>query len=241
MPNTDEATTGNSYGASATRTIRGNRSYPSDLPFVIQQLDGFGAQFQRLQRKVNQGPNEGAHQELALLKRSILDQLLGLVQRIFPILIEWEFWHPGLSTQFHRLFLFDQPELNQGPATWLAYLGRLRSLLVETIQTAPSRTTGATGRNRDDSLENGAPAAPPRRDPCVPIGGASERHFTPRELAAVWGLDQSTIRRLFHDEEGVLRIPHLRRRGKRDYVSLRIPESVAARVHERRSRSLFKI
>ena len=69
----------------------------------------------------------------------------------------------------------------------------------------------------------------------------TDKHFTPKELAEQWGLDQSTVRRMFRDEEGVLRIPHLRRSGKRDYVSLRIPASVAARVHERRSRSLFKI
>jgi hypothetical protein len=68
-----------------------------------------------------------------------------------------------------------------------------------------------------------------------------EQHFTPKELAELWALDQSTVRRLFRDEPGVLRIPHLRRHGKRDYTSLRIPASVAARVHERRSRSLFKI
>lgn len=68
-----------------------------------------------------------------------------------------------------------------------------------------------------------------------------EQHLTAKELAELWALDQSTIRRLFRDEPGVLRIPHLSRHGKRDYVSLRIPASVAARVHERRSRSLFKI
>lgn len=63
-----------------------------------------------------------------------------------------------------------------------------------------------------------------------------ERHFTPKELAALWALDESTIRRIFYDEPGVLRIGKAQRRdGKRDYVSLRIPESVAARVHQERS------
>jgi hypothetical protein len=70
---------------------------------------------------------------------------------------------------------------------------------------------------------------------------AFERHFTPKELAELWALDQTTVRRLFRDEPGVLLIPHLRRRGKRDYVSLRIPASVAARVHQQRSRGLFKV
>ena len=66
---------------------------------------------------------------------------------------------------------------------------------------------------------------------------AFERHYRPKDLAAVWGLDESTVRRLFQDEPGVLKIGRSGRRdGKRDYVSIRIPESVAARVHEERSR-----
>ena len=64
-----------------------------------------------------------------------------------------------------------------------------------------------------------------------------ERHFRPKELAEIWGLNESTIRRLFQDEPGVLKIGRSSRRdGKRDYTSLRIPESVAVRVHQERSR-----
>lgn len=66
---------------------------------------------------------------------------------------------------------------------------------------------------------------------------AFENHFTPRELAELWKLDESTIRRMFIDEPGVLIYGKERRRdGRRDYVTLRIPESVARRVHERRIR-----
>ena len=66
---------------------------------------------------------------------------------------------------------------------------------------------------------------------------AFERHYRPKDLAKVWGLDESTVRRLFQDEPGVLKIGQSGRRdGKRDYVSIRIPESVASRVHEERSR-----
>ena len=65
----------------------------------------------------------------------------------------------------------------------------------------------------------------------------SERHYMPKELAAVWRLDETTIRRLFIDEPGVLKIGKSGRRdGKRDYLSLRIPESVAQRVHGERSK-----
>lgn len=63
------------------------------------------------------------------------------------------------------------------------------------------------------------------------------RHFTAAELAEIWKLDETTIRRLFQDEPGVLRIGKSNRRdGKRDYITLRIPEAVAVRVYEERSK-----
>jgi len=64
-----------------------------------------------------------------------------------------------------------------------------------------------------------------------------ERHYTPQELAELWRLDRSTIRRIFQDEPGVLIYGKEKRcDGRRDYVTLRIPESVARRVYERRTR-----
>lgn len=64
-----------------------------------------------------------------------------------------------------------------------------------------------------------------------------ERHYTPKELAGLWQLDESTIRRMFRDEPGVLIYSKERRRdGRRDYLTLRIPESLARRVYERRTR-----
>lgn len=72
----------------------------------------------------------------------------------------------------------------------------------------------------------------------MPLDGtAFEHHFTPRELAELWKFDESTIRRMFIDEPGVLIYGKERRRdGRRDYVTLRIPQSVARRVYERRMR-----
>jgi hypothetical protein len=69
------------------------------------------------------------------------------------------------------------------------------------------------------------------------IEGAFGRHFTVAELAEIWRLDETTIRRVFQDVPGVLRIGRSKRRdGKRDYVTLRIPEGVALRVYEERTR-----
>src|SRR3974377_1233880 len=61
-----------------------------------------------------------------------------------------------------------------------------------------------------------------------------ERHFTPKELADLWRLDESTVRRLCQDEPGVLKIGKVGRRGKRDYVTLRIPATTAARFYRER-------
>jgi hypothetical protein len=64
-----------------------------------------------------------------------------------------------------------------------------------------------------------------------------ERHFTPKQLAELWGFDPNTIRRMFIDEPGVLKVgKQVRRDGKRPYVSLRIPGSVAKRVYDRKTR-----
>ena len=60
---------------------------------------------------------------------------------------------------------------------------------------------------------------------------AFEKHYTPKELAELWGLSQGSIRALFRDRSDVIRLSRPESRFKRGYESLRIPESVAARVH----------
>ena len=64
-----------------------------------------------------------------------------------------------------------------------------------------------------------------------------ERHFSPSELATAWNVDESIIRKLFIDVEGVLKIGSTASKaGKRSYVTLRIPESIALRVYKERTR-----
>ena len=66
---------------------------------------------------------------------------------------------------------------------------------------------------------------------------AFESHYTPEELAALWKLDPSTIRRMFRDEEGVMKYGRTgTTNGRREYLTLRIPESVARRVYAKRAR-----
>jgi hypothetical protein len=62
---------------------------------------------------------------------------------------------------------------------------------------------------------------------------ALEPHFAPEELAETWHVSGNTIRDLFEHEPGVLKITRPERLHKRRYVTLRIPASVAKRVHAR--------
>ena len=63
-----------------------------------------------------------------------------------------------------------------------------------------------------------------------------EPHFSVAQVAERWGLSADTVRRLFVHEPGVLVIEPVRGRfSRRRYRTLRIPESVAERVHRRLS------
>ena len=62
-----------------------------------------------------------------------------------------------------------------------------------------------------------------------------ERHYSVQEVAEAWGLSDASVRRMFELEPGVLHIsmPRLQRNRKhKPHVLLRIPASVAARLHQ---------
>ena len=62
---------------------------------------------------------------------------------------------------------------------------------------------------------------------------STERHYSIQELAALWNLSEKTVRKLFENEPGVIEVGSGESRFKRTYVTRRIPESVAQRVHRR--------
>lgn len=72
---------------------------------------------------------------------------------------------------------------------------------------------------------------PPARPP-----DALEKHYSLAQVAEAWGLSYWTVRRIFRDMPGV---PDFSARKTSltslPYKVLRIPASVAARVHEQRS------
>lgn len=62
--------------------------------------------------------------------------------------------------------------------------------------------------------------------------GALEEHYTPQQLGKMWCLSADTIRAMFRDEPDVLIIDRPEKMHKRGYMTLRIPASTAARVHQ---------
>lgn len=61
---------------------------------------------------------------------------------------------------------------------------------------------------------------------------SNEPMLSVQAIAERWNLCPNTIRSLFRDEPGVMRI-NTPKRGTRACVTLRIPESVVARVYRR--------
>ena len=81
-----------------------------------------------------------------------------------------------------------------------------------------------------------------RRKPCRASSGpvadlnetqeiSTEKHYSVTELATRWNLSETTIRRMFENEPGVIVWGAGEARSKRKYRTLRIPESVVVRVH----------
>jgi hypothetical protein len=61
----------------------------------------------------------------------------------------------------------------------------------------------------------------------------TEKHYSPQELAEMWGLSTNFIRNLFRLEPGVVVIDRPEARFKRAYSTIRIPISLAQRVHDK--------
>ena len=61
-----------------------------------------------------------------------------------------------------------------------------------------------------------------------------ERHYSVHEVAEMWGLSAEKVRKMFQDVPGVLKIgfTSTSKKGRKPYVTLRIPASVLARFHQ---------
>lgn len=63
-----------------------------------------------------------------------------------------------------------------------------------------------------------------------------EQHFPIRHWAGRWGFSEKTVRDWFRDEcgPGILRQPNVGRRSKRDYTTVMVSPTAAARVYAMR-------
>jgi hypothetical protein len=61
----------------------------------------------------------------------------------------------------------------------------------------------------------------------------AERHYAVIEVAEMWNLSPDKVREIFEHEPGVLVIGDRKPRYKRRYLTLRIPQTVLLRVHNR--------
>ncbi len=89
-------------------------------------------------------------------------------------------------------------------------------------------------KTTENNNENDQALQQPQPSAGVPEFGA--KHYSPHEVAQMWGVSEQTVRRLFQDEQGVLKLVSVRsgRRGaRRGYTTLRIPEAVLERVYRR--------
>ncbi len=59
----------------------------------------------------------------------------------------------------------------------------------------------------------------------------AERHYRPKELAAVWGVSPKMVYSIFRHEPGVAKIGQHGSDTKRAYTTMLIPASVAERVY----------
>src|ERR1700761_4446960 len=74
-------------------------------------------------------------------------------------------------------------------------------------------------------------------DGSSPLQPFEEQHYSIRHWARRWSFSEKTVREWFRDEysPGVLRVPNVGRRNKRDYTTLMIAPSAAARIYGQRT------
>jgi hypothetical protein len=71
----------------------------------------------------------------------------------------------------------------------------------------------------------------------TPLKPFEEQHYPVGYWARLWGFSTKTIREWFREEygPGILRLPNTGRRNKRDYTTIMISASAAARAYAKRT------
>jgi hypothetical protein len=66
---------------------------------------------------------------------------------------------------------------------------------------------------------------------------AAERHWSPAQVAEIWGFGPETIRRIFQNEPGVVVMTKPAKKNRQQHRTIRIPQTVLERVHRRLQKS----
>jgi hypothetical protein len=74
---------------------------------------------------------------------------------------------------------------------------------------------------------------PERNSTAVPTALFREPHYSVADVSAMWNMSKDAARKIFQNEPGVLVLGSAGSKQKRRYTTLRIPESVLKRVHQR--------
>jgi hypothetical protein len=62
---------------------------------------------------------------------------------------------------------------------------------------------------------------------------ATEKHYSIAEVAELWGLSWTTVKRMIEGEHGILTFGNPGSAKRKPYQTIRIPESVLQRLHTR--------
>jgi hypothetical protein len=102
----------------------------------------------------------------------------------------------------------------------------------EFIDWKPLLVSSSSSTTPTSRTTNSRNKAKPRTKPEI---GVSGHHYSPVELAGAWGVSVETVRSIFREEPGVLKLGKTGTKYRRGYFTLRIPQEVAERVHRRLS------
>jgi hypothetical protein len=67
------------------------------------------------------------------------------------------------------------------------------------------------------------------------ISDAIEKDYSPAQLATDWGVSVETVRSVFRNEPGVLKLAKIETKSRRGYLTTRIPAIIAERLHKKLS------
>ena len=174
----------------------GNRpasALTADLRDALQGLDDAAGDLRAALRR----SDSSARGRLALAadRRAAAERLVAIFQAVAPVMVECEYLEPGIVDRFHEVWVdllgFDP---RQGEATLLAFMGRVRQLMLDAIGADDPAGAGA-GKVDRHAAESGASVQSPGPD------GPPKRHVKADNGQVQGRSHTATAKRLYSVEE----------------------------------------